>query len=64
MTNLCIFVSGSGTNCENLIRHFAESDEARVRLVVSNKPNAFALERPRKNLEFFYEDYHKKAEEE
>ena len=26
--------------------------------------HAFALERPRKNLEFFYEDYHKKAEEE
>ena len=48
MTNLCIFVSGNGTNCENLIRHFAESEEARVRLVVSNKPDAFALERARR----------------
>jgi ABC-type sugar transport system ATPase subunit len=25
--------------------------------------HAFSLERPRKNLEFFYEDYHKKAED-
>lgn len=48
MKNICVFVSGNGTNCENIIRYFAESEDARVRLVVSNKPDAFALERARR----------------
>ena len=26
-TNIAIFVSGSGTNCENIIRYFAEKPE-------------------------------------
>ena len=42
--NIAIFVSGSGTNCENLIRHFEHSD-VRCALVVSNKPDAYALVR-------------------
>ena len=43
--NLAIFVSGSGTNCENLIRYFSNSDTVRTALVVSNKPDAYALVR-------------------
>lgn len=43
--NIAIFVSGSGTNCENLIRHFEHSDTVRCALVVSNKPDAYALVR-------------------
>lgn len=43
--NLAIFVSGSGTNCESIIRHFATSPVARVVLVVSNRSDAFALVR-------------------
>ena len=43
--NIAIFVSGSGTNCENLIKHFADSERVKVALVVSNKPDALALER-------------------
>ena len=43
--NIAIFVSGSGTNCENLIRHFEHSDFVRCALVVSNKPDAYALVR-------------------
>jgi len=43
--NLAVFASGSGTNCENLIRYFAQSDVARVALVVSNKADAPVLER-------------------
>ena len=43
--NIAIFVSGSGTNCENLIRHFADSENVKVSLVVSNKPDAYALVR-------------------
>lgn len=43
--DIAVFVSGSGTNCENLIRYFAHSDAARCALVVSNKPDAYALTR-------------------
>ena len=46
--NLAIFVSGSGTNCENLIRYFKDSKDSEVvniALVVSNKPDAYALVR-------------------
>lgn len=45
MVNLAIFVSGNGTNCENIIRHFAGSPSVRVALVLSNRPDAFALVR-------------------
>ena len=45
MVNVAIFVSGSGTNCENLIRHFEHSDFVECALVVSNKPDAYALVR-------------------
>ena len=43
--NIAVFVSGSGTNCENLIRYFMNTDNIRVALVVSNKPEAYALVR-------------------
>lgn len=49
MINMAIFVSGSGTNCENLIKYFATSERYRCALVVSNKPEAYALTRA-KNL--------------
>ena len=45
MINIAIFVSGSGTNCENLIRHFEGSDFVKCALVVSNRSDAFALVR-------------------
>jgi phosphoribosylglycinamide formyltransferase-1 len=44
-TNIAIFVSGGGTNCENLIRYFADSSSVNCALVVSNKADAPALER-------------------
>ena len=47
MINIAIFVSGSGTNCENLIRYFADSDSVCCKLVVSNKADAYALVRAR-----------------
>ena len=45
MTNLAIFVSGGGTNLENIIRHFANNPEVNVALVVSNRADAYALVR-------------------
>ena len=44
-TNIAIFVSGSGTNCENIIRHFQENGHANVALVISNRKDAYALVR-------------------
>lgn len=41
--NIAIFVSGGGTNCENIIRYFADSDSVNCALVVSNKSDAPAL---------------------
>ena len=46
--SIAVFASGGGTNCENIIRHFSTSDLAAVSLVVSNKADAFALERARR----------------
>ncbi len=46
--NIAIFVSGSGTNCENIIRHFQASESISIKLVVSNRSDAFALERAKR----------------
>ena len=43
--NIAIFASGGGTNCENLIRYFADSAMVSTPLVVSNKADAPALEK-------------------
>ena len=45
MINVAIFVSGSGTNCEALIRHFQNSDKVKIVLVLSNRADAYALVR-------------------
>ena len=43
--NIAVFVSGSGSNCENLIKYFQSSDVISVSLVLSNKADAYALVR-------------------
>jgi phosphoribosylglycinamide formyltransferase-1 len=45
MIKIAIFASGSGTNCESLMRHFEQSNKYKVALVVSNKSDAYALVR-------------------
>jgi len=42
---IAIFASGNGSNCENIIQYFAHSDDITVALVVSNRRDAFVLER-------------------
>ena len=42
--NIAIFVSGGGTNCENLIQYFKGS-WVKPTLVISNRPDAYALVR-------------------
>ncbi|MBO1362417.1 phosphoribosylglycinamide formyltransferase [Prevotella sp. A2931] len=43
--NIAIFASGNGTNCENIIRYFKNSETIRVALVVSDKSRAYVLQR-------------------
>lgn len=45
MKNIAIFVSGSGTNCENIIRHFSGHQQVNIALVLSNRADAYALVR-------------------
>lgn len=45
MINIAIFVSGNGTNCENIIRYFKGNTNINVSLVISNKADAYALTR-------------------
>ena len=49
MYRIAVFASGSGTNAENLIRHFNFQPEktarARVEIVICNKENAYVLTR-------------------
>ena len=48
MKNIAILVSGSGTNCENIIRYFQDSDQVSVSLVISSRSDAYALVRASK----------------
>ncbi len=45
MKNIAIFASGSGSNAENIIRYFSNEKCARVTLVLTNRPDAYVLER-------------------
>ena len=46
--NIAIFASGSGTNAENIIKYFSTSKNHSISFVISNKKNAFVLERARR----------------
>ncbi|MFY0605761.1 MAG: phosphoribosylglycinamide formyltransferase [Cyclobacteriaceae bacterium] len=46
--NIVILASGSGSNAEELIKHFSNSGNIRVSGVLSNKSDAFVLERAKK----------------
>jgi phosphoribosylglycinamide formyltransferase-1 len=48
MKNIAIFASGSGTNAQQIAEYFSSSELARVALILSNKPDAFVLERAKK----------------
>lgn len=43
--NIVIFASGSGTNAEQLIKHFSSNKTINVTGVLSNKTDAYVLER-------------------
>jgi phosphoribosylglycinamide formyltransferase 1 len=45
MHKIAVFASGSGTNCENLIRYFQDSEKIEVAVVITNNPFAGVIER-------------------
>src|SRR5690606_17870184 len=45
---LAIFASGGGTNAEEIFKHFKNHPAVEVVLLLSNKPDAYALERANK----------------
>lgn len=48
MKHIAIFASGSGTNAENIIRYFQKHTSIRVAIVLSNKKDAYVIERARR----------------
>lgn len=49
MINVAIFASGSGSNAENIINYFRNSDKINIKTIVSNKADAFVHQRAQKN---------------
>lgn len=43
--NIAILASGNGTNAENIIRYFQNSESVNVKLVLANRETAFVLKR-------------------
>ncbi len=48
MKKIAIFASGSGTNAENIIRYFANHPSDAVELVLTNKNDAYVIQRAKK----------------
>lgn len=48
MKKIAIFASGSGTNAENIALHFKKHPEICVEMILSNRKNAYVLERAKK----------------
>lgn len=56
MKRIAILASGSGTNAENIIKYFENSDEVEISLVLSNRSTAKVLDRAKKlgvNAKYF-----------
>lgn len=48
VARIAIFASGSGTNAEQIMLHFQKHEQIEVAIVLSNKADAFVLERAKK----------------
>jgi phosphoribosylglycinamide formyltransferase 1 len=62
MRKIAILASGSGTNAENIIKYFSTRNSAKVALVLSNKREAYVLQRAAalniKSLFFDHNDFY------
>lgn len=48
MKRIAIFASGSGSNAENIAHYFKSNPEVEISIILSNKKDAFVLERAKK----------------
>ncbi len=48
MKKIVVFASGSGTNFQNIANYFDKKQTAKIELLISNKADAYALERAKK----------------
>ncbi len=48
MKKVTIFASGSGTNTQTIIEHFKRDDKSKVFFVLTNKKDAYVIERAKK----------------
>jgi len=48
MKKIAIFASGSGTNAQRIAEYFANHPTIKIELILSNKQNAYVLERAKK----------------
>ena len=48
MKRIAVFASGSGTNAENIVKYFEDSDLARVAVIFCNRKNAGVMDRAHK----------------
>lgn len=48
IVNIAILASGSGTNAENIVHYFEGKDNVIIKYILSNKVDAFVLERAKK----------------
>ncbi|UKN00644.1 phosphoribosylglycinamide formyltransferase [Paracrocinitomix mangrovi] len=53
-THIAIFASGGGSNAESIIRHFNAVDDIDVSLIVTNKADAFVVERAKTHAIPYY----------
>ena len=62
MKRIAVFASGSGSNAENIVKFFKNNDLARVTIILSNKKDAYVLERARQlgvpSISFNREDFY------
>ncbi|HON71618.1 MAG: phosphoribosylglycinamide formyltransferase [Tenuifilum sp.] len=48
MFYIAIFASGSGSNAENIAKHFLSNPKFKITLIATENPNAFVLERAKR----------------
>ncbi len=46
--NIAIFASGSGSNAQRIIEYFEQRQDIKVKVLLANRPDAYALERAKK----------------
>lgn len=49
MKKIALFISGSGTNAENIIQYFKKNERIKVALVISDNADAFGLQRAKQH---------------